>query len=144
MFGPVVVTVLVVFILAMFFPTMEITVSGFTVQASYLFVLFMGGLCGGARFVYLRARPMEIGEKVYAVVLSYLLVTLIPLAIFGLFVYIARDEPSVARLFEIDTTAGDWIGFLVGYVGVDIVPNLVTLYIAMSLPKLVSPARHYS
>ncbi|MEL6915740.1 MAG: hypothetical protein AAFP13_14680 [Pseudomonadota bacterium] len=143
MFGPVTVTVLVVLILDMFFPAVEIAVSGVAVQASYLFVLFLGGLCGGARFVYLRERPMTVLEKLLRVILAYLWVTLLPLAIFGVFLYIARDVPSVAELLAVEASAGDWVEFVATYLGVDIVLNLITLYVAMSLPQLVSPARRY-
>ncbi|MEL6915739.1 MAG: hypothetical protein AAFP13_14675 [Pseudomonadota bacterium] len=143
MSGPLFVTVAVVLGFGVIFPSIDVTHAGIDFHADHLIALFMGGMAGGMRFLFLRGWTMEMAEKVVHITLSYLIATLVPLTILAGLLAVAKDAPQVAALVLDDVPTSDLLGFLAAYVGVDIVPSLAALYVGVTFPQFLTPRRRY-
>ncbi|MEM8643659.1 MAG: hypothetical protein AAGF09_02060 [Pseudomonadota bacterium] len=140
-FGPLATIVAVVLLLWLFLPVLEVSVAGQTVSYDTLLAFFIGGLAGGLRFTYLKSRRMGLGEKTFLVAVAYLVATLIPLALMGGLIYLARDMPQLTGLMTQEFAATDVISFVVGYVALDAGPALLALFVAVTASQVGAAAR---
>lgn len=136
MFGPLSTVVAVVLGAWLILPALDVSVGGYTAQMDHPIALFLGGLAGGARFVFLRSRPMGTRETLSLTVMSYLLVTLIPLLLLAAMVFVARDVPEVADLLSGNVALSDVVTFAVAYITVDALPGLTALLLAFTIVRL--------
>jgi len=136
MFGTIIAIVLVEFVLSLFLPSIDVALGSYDLRLDMIIVLLLAGYVGGMRFAFRQTRRMQIGERFFCTIISYVVITVIPPLLFSGLIYLAREQPDVAQVLTEANDPSAILTFFAAYIMLDALPHMTATFLGISAAQI--------